>query len=171
MPDPAALAAPPPLPAPAAACPAAAGPVLPRLLASLGGIGFLRPAPGTWGSALVLPAVLGGPWLCLGLAVLLGLLGWWALHRLPAARTDPGWVVIDEGAGQSLALAALPLGAGLPGVGVAFLLFRLFDITKPGPVGWADRRHGPTGVMLDDIIAGALAGAIILALRWGGLLS
>ncbi|WP_159995377.1 phosphatidylglycerophosphatase A [Roseomonas sp. 18066] len=161
MSDPAVAVAPAPL---------AASPALPRLLASLGGIGFLRPAPGTWGSALVLPVVLGGPWACLGLALLLSLLGWWALTRLPAARADPGWVVIDEGAGQSLALAALPLGGGLAGVLLAFLLFRLFDITKPGPVGWADRRHGPTGVMLDDLIAGGMAAAVILALRLGGLL-
>ncbi|WP_083747832.1 phosphatidylglycerophosphatase A [Teichococcus deserti] len=162
MQDPAVAVAPAPL--------AAASPALPRLLASLGGVGFLRPAPGTWGSALVLPVVLGGPWACLGLALLLSLLGWWALARLPAARSDPGWVVIDEGAGQSLALAALPLGAGAPGLILAFLLFRLFDIIKPGPVGWADRRKGPTGVMLDDLFAGGLAAAVILALRFGGLL-
>ncbi|MBI0432530.1 phosphatidylglycerophosphatase A [Roseomonas sp. KE0001] len=143
---------------------------LPRLVVSLGGIGHLRPAPGTWGSAAVLPAVLLGPEACLILAALLGLLGWWVLERLPAARQDPSWVVIDEGAGQALALAALPAGAGAPGIILAFLLFRLFDITKPGPVGWADRRKGAAGVMLDDILAGALAGAIILALRAGGLL-
>ncbi|HWX49395.1 MAG TPA: phosphatidylglycerophosphatase A [Roseomonas sp.] len=141
---------------------------LPRLVASLGGVGFIRPAPGTWGSALALPAVVLGPDGCLVLAALLALLGWWALERLPEGRADPGWVVIDEGAGQSIALAALPLGAGAAGIILAFLLFRLFDITKPGPVGWADRQKGSTGVMLDDLIAGALAALLILALRlWG----
>ena len=46
----------------------------------------------------------------------------------------------------------------------AFVLFRLFDIWKPGPVGWADRRKGPTGVMLDDVVAGALAGLVVTLL-------
>ena len=141
---------------------------LPRLLASLGGIGHLRPAPGTWGSALVLPVALLGPEACLLLSAMLAILGWWALERLPDRNADPGWVVIDEGAGQSLALAALPLGAGVPGIAVAFLLFRLFDITKPGPVGWADRRKGSAGIMLDDIFAGAMAAALILVARLSG---
>lgn len=154
---------------PPALPPAALDTGLPRFLASMGGIGFLRPAPGTWGSALVLPAALLGPEACLALSALLTLLGWWALERLPGAKLDPGWVVVDEGAGQSLALAALPLGAGAPGIILAFLLFRLFDITKPGPVGWADRRKGTAGVMLDDVFAGAMAAAIILALRILGI--
>lgn len=141
---------------------------LPRLVASLGGVGFIRTAPGTWGSALALPVLMLGPDGCLVFAALLALIGWWALERLPEADADPQWVVIDEGAGQSLALAALPLGVGAGGIILAFLLFRLFDITKPGPVGWADRRKGSTGVMLDDLIAGALAALLILGARlWG----
>lgn len=137
------------------------------LVATLGGTGRLRPAPGTWGSALVLPAVLLGPAACLALALLLWGIGWWATRRLLGedSNADPSWVVVDEGAGQLLALAALPPGAGLGGLALAFLLFRLFDIAKPGPVGWADRQHGARGVMLDDMVAGALAAALILALR------
>jgi phosphatidylglycerophosphatase A len=142
---------------------------LPKLVASLGGVGLLRPAPGTWGSALVLPCVLLGPWWCLGLALLLTLAGLWALSRLADAAHDPGWVVVDEGAGQLLALAALPFGAGWLGVLLAFVLFRLFDILKPGPVGWADRQPGPLGVMLDDLLAGALAAAVLLAVRACGV--
>jgi len=46
----------------------------------------------------------------------------------------------------------------------AFVLFRLFDITKWGPIGWADRIHGPTGVMLDDVIAGIFAAICVGAL-------
>jgi phosphatidylglycerophosphatase A len=151
------------------AVPAAIPAGLPRLIGSMGGIGFLRPAPGTWGSLLVLPVALAGPEASLALGVVLSVLGWWALGRLPEARQDPGWVVVDEGAGQSIALAALPAAAGLTGVALAFLLFRAFDILKPGPVGWADRRKGATGVMLDDIIAGALAAALLLAARWMGV--
>lgn len=141
---------------------------IPRFIASMGGVGFLRPAPGTWGSVLVLPVALAGWEASLALGVLLSVLGWWALSRLPEARQDPGWVVVDEGAGQSIALAALP-AAGVTGVLLAFLLFRAFDILKPGPVGWADRRKGATGVMLDDIIAGALAAALLLAARAMGV--
>jgi phosphatidylglycerophosphatase A len=150
------------------AAPSAIPAGLPRFIASMGGVGFLRPAPGTWGSVLVLPVALAGWEASLALGVLLSVLGWWALGRLPEARQDPGWVVVDEGAGQSLALAALPV-AGIGGILLAFLLFRAFDILKPGPVGWADRRKGATGVMLDDIIAGALAAALLLAARAMGV--
>jgi phosphatidylglycerophosphatase A len=150
------------------AAPSAIPAGLPRFIASMGGVGFLRPAPGTWGSVLVLPVALAGWEASLALGVLLSVLGWWALGRLPEARQDPGWVVVDEGAGQSLALAALPV-AGVGGILLAFLLFRAFDILKPGPVGWADRRKGATGVMLDDIIAGALAAALLLAARAMGV--
>ncbi|WP_458096593.1 phosphatidylglycerophosphatase A family protein [Roseomonas sp. WA12] len=137
--------------------------------ASLFGIGFLRPAPGTWASALVLPAVLLGPWGCLVLGIGFSLLGILAVSRLPEAREDPGWVVVDEAAGQCLALAALPADAGAWWVLAAFALFRAADILKPGPIGWADRMEGSTGVMLDDILAGLLAGAVLLAARAGGL--
>jgi phosphatidylglycerophosphatase A len=46
----------------------------------------------------------------------------------------------------------------------SFIAFRLFDIWKPGPVGWADRKHGPLGVMLDDLIAGVMAAVVVVAL-------
>lgn len=136
-----------------------------RTIASLGGIGFLRPAPGTWGSLAVLPLAFLPPWVALLAALLFTGLGYWALTRLPEAAADPGWVVVDEAAGQSLALAA---ATGWIGVLLAFALFRLFDITKPGPVGWADRQKGAFGVMADDVIAGAMAALVILLLAsWG----
>ena len=90
--------------------------------------------------------------------------GAWAVH---AARIDgdPGWVVIDEFAGQWIAM--LGLGVVTPlGVAAAFVLFRFFDVTKLGPVGWADRRHGAFGVMADDVIAGGIAAAILWVVRW-----
>ena len=141
---------------------------LPRIVASLGGVGFLRPAPGTWGSAVVLPFVLGGPLLCLAAAAVLVLAGLWAVSRLREADDDPPWVVVDEGAGQLIALAAIGNDASLLQVAVAFLLFRGLDVTKPGPVGWADRQPGAWGVMLDDLVAGGLAAAILLALGAAG---
>ena len=137
-----------------------------RAIASLGGVGFLRPAPGTWGSLAVMPLALLPPWVALLAAFLFTGLGYWALTRLPETGADPGWVVIDEAAGQSLALAA---ATGWLGVLLAFALFRLFDITKPGPVGWADRQKGPFGVMADDVIAGAMAAAVLLLLALIGV--
>ena len=80
-------------------------------------------------------------------------------------------MVIDEVAGQWLALLVPAMGFWLrdvpmvwPGPVAAFLLFRLFDIWKPGPVGTADRRNDPAGVMLDDLIAGVFAGIVTVIL-------
>ncbi|PZW45595.1 phosphatidylglycerophosphatase A [Humitalea rosea] len=134
-------------------------------IAALGGVGHLRPAPGSWGSAVVLPIAWAGPGACLGLAVVLLIAGLWALRD---RRDDPGWVVVDEGAGQALALAALPALGGLallPWTLGAFALFRAFDILKPGPIGWVDRQTGAWGVMGDDILAGVFAGAAIILAR------
>lgn len=138
-----------------------------KAVATLGGIGLVRPAPGTWASAMVLPLAWLGPLPCLGLAALFLAAGFWAVRRLSreGAERDPGWVVVDEGAGQLLALAAIPAGAPGLWVVLAFLLFRIFDILKWGPVGWADRRKGSFWVMLDDLLAGAMAAGTILALR------
>jgi phosphatidylglycerophosphatase A len=116
---------------------------------------------------MVLPLAWLGPLACLGLAALLAVAGFWAVRRLAreGAERDPGWVVVDEGAGQLLVLAAVPAGAPWLWVVLAFLLFRIFDILKWGPVGWADRRKGTFWVMLDDMLAGAMAAGAVLALR------
>jgi phosphatidylglycerophosphatase A len=133
-------------------------------VATLGGAGRLRPAPGSWGSAVVLPCALLGPVACLVLAVALTAAGYWAGRRvLDDTTEDPGWFVADEGAGMLLTLAALP-GPSMAGVLLAFILFRAFDIAKPWPVSWADRQPGAFGVMLDDLLAGAIAAALLLAL-------
>ncbi len=80
------------------------------------------------------------------------------------ADADPGWVVIDEVAGQWITLLGLREPTPL-GLLAAFALFRTLDIAKPGPVGWADRRRGAVGVMADDVIAGGLGAALLWALR------
>ena len=138
---------------------------LARLIASAGGAGYVGIAPGTAGSLLALaagaallavdPAAL---WLAAPIATLGGA---WAIS---AARIqgDPGWVVIDEVAGQWIAMLPLPR-ASWPGLLAAFALFRLLDIAKPGPVGWADRQPGAFGIMADDVVAGALAAVALLA--------
>jgi phosphatidylglycerophosphatase A len=135
------------------------------LVATLGGVGRLRPGPGTWGSAAVLPFVLLGPLACLALALLLTAIGFWAAGRvLPARDADPSWFVADEGAGMLLTLAALPAATPV-GVLLAFALFRALDILKPPPVSWADAQPGAAGVMLDDLVAGAIAAAALLLLQ------
>lgn len=134
------------------------------LLATWFGIGRLPKAPGTWGSLAALPFAWiltewGGP-----IALVLGagavfLAGVWAAQQLEKADgiKDPGYIVIDEVAGQWLTLAAVPADPVLYGIG--FILFRIMDIAKPWPVNWLDRNvAGGLGVMLDDIGAGAYAG-------------
>jgi phosphatidylglycerophosphatase A len=140
------------------------------LIATWFGAGLIRGAPGTWGSLAALPCaaglhLLGGPWLLAGATGLAALAGIWASARYAAAlgSGDPGAVVIDEVAGQWLALLPLPLD--LWWYAAAFALFRLFDIAKPWPIGWLDRNvHGGLGIMADDLAAGLAAGALAAAL-------
>jgi len=137
------------------------------------GAGLLPWAPGTWGSLLALPfawalAAAGGAWLLLAAAALVFGLGLWAADRYMRAVGvhDPGAIVVDEVAGQWLTLAVAPLDplAYLAG----FLLFRVFDVLKPWPAGWLDRRVGGAfGVMIDDIAAAAYAGgALAVLVTW-----
>jgi phosphatidylglycerophosphatase A len=134
-------------------------------VATLCGAGLARHAPGSWGSAVVLPFVLLGPAVCLLLAGVMTIAAFWAAARvLYDEKEDPAWFVTDEGAGMLLALAGLQ-AASLPGVLLAFLLFRAFDIVKPWPVSWADRQPGATGVIVDDLIAGLMAALILLGFQ------
>ncbi|TBN41892.1 phosphatidylglycerophosphatase A [Paracoccus subflavus] len=144
------------------------------------GIGRLRPGPGTWGSAAaVLLAVLayqaGGALLIPLGAVLAALIGFWAVPQAlrMTSDEDPSEIVIDEVAGQWLAMSftVIPLwrhGISIldawPAFVVPFALFRLFDIWKPWLVGRADRQGGAVGVMMDDLWAGLFAGLGSVAL-------
>jgi phosphatidylglycerophosphatase A len=77
---------------------------------------------------------------------------------------DPQWIVIDEWAGLFIALFGLaPSQWGLALVG--FVAFRIFDATKVGPVGWAERLPREYGIMADDIVAGALAAGVVWGVR------
>jgi phosphatidylglycerophosphatase A len=140
---------------------------LPLRVATVGGIGRLKPAPGTWGSLVVLPAVLFGPLSALLLALLITIIGFYAVREVlrDTPNQDPGWIVVDEAAGMLIALAGLSLDASIWGVVIAFGLFRVFDIFKPWPISWADQQKGAFGVMLDDIVAGALAAAALMLAR------
>jgi phosphatidylglycerophosphatase A len=137
-----------------------------RLVASGGGTGLAPKAPGTVGSlaAVIIGAGLMQVPFALPIAVLLAVFGGlWAVRRV-GGDDDPGWIVVDEFAGQWITLLGLARVSPL-GLLAAFALFRLLDIAKPGPVGWADRQGGPAGVMADDIIAGAIAAGILWAVR------
>lgn len=154
---------------------------LAKQIATVGGVGLFPKAPGTVGSLAALPLAYLLHWVggfpLLALATVAAFFkGWWATAHYtaqPGASEDPSEVVIDEVVGQWIALWPLSFGlwhAGVaahvfpwPGWIAAFVFFRLFDIWKPGPVGWADRRGDPLGVMLDDVIAGLLA-AVVVAL-------
>lgn len=153
-----------------------------KAIATVAGIGFSPVAPGTVGSVAAIPLAWGLHWLgsfpmLLAATVIAGIAGVWATERYitqSGTSHDPSEVVIDEVVGQWIAL--WPLSWGLwtagspahvfpwPGWVAAFVFFRLFDIWKPGPVGWADRRGDALGVMLDDVIAGVLAAIVVTVL-------
>ena len=153
---------------------------LATIIGTVFGVGYIRPAPGTWGSLVALPwawllHILGGfPLLLLGVIAAF-LKGWWATSKMTEGSDDhdPSEIVIDEVVGQWIALLPLsyaawsndiPVHVMWPGWIAAFALFRLFDIWKPWIIGWADRRGDALGVMLDDVIAGVFAAIGVMAL-------
>ncbi|MDX1570031.1 MAG: phosphatidylglycerophosphatase A [Xanthomonadales bacterium] len=144
------------------------------LALTVGGLGFLRPGPGTWGSvppvlliaaliqagastvnmvtALVLVCVVFST-LCVGL-------GSYAEQRF--GRKDASEVVADETAGVCLPLfVAVGLGAAMTDLVLAFVLFRIFDISKPPPMRHLERIPGGWGVLIDDLMAGIYAAGVL----------
>lgn len=146
-------------------------------LATWFGAGMSPKAPGTVGTiasfVLWAPLVLLDTawWMRLAAVVVVFVVGVVVSDIVVRVRgEDPQLVVIDEVAGMGLTLVIAP--ASVVSLLVGFLLFRLLDITKPGPVGLADRRvKGGLGVMLDDMIAGALALGVLTALDAADVLS
>jgi len=150
-----------------------------RILATAGGVGYAPIAPGTFGSAVgvalfALLSALHPLLFALTIATLLAL-GTWAADRAEIlfGKKDDRRIVIDEVVGQLIALAPLLCFADRAGVtslallGAGFLLFRIFDIWKPGPIGWTERRFaGGAGVMLDDVAAGALVALLMTPLTF-----
>ncbi len=137
-------------------------------LATFFGTGYLRPGPGTWGSAAGLLLWLAVAYglhptrghLGLGTAIaalVLLLIGIPASTRVvqEAGAEDPGFVVLDEVVGQWIALIGATTRPGL--WLLAFVLFRFFDILKPPPARQFDRMHGGFGIMMDDVAAGVYA--------------
>jgi phosphatidylglycerophosphatase A len=132
------------------------------------GAGLLKPGPGTYGSiAAVLlwyaaahalhPATIAlaiGTMIAAIIVTLIGIPAATIVAR-ESGREDPGHVVIDEVAGQLIALIAIP--ADWQHAALSLLLFRLFDILKPPPIRQFERLPGGTGIMLDDVAAGIFA--------------
>ena len=138
-------------------------------IATLAGIGRLPIAPGSWGSLVTALAAFAifhylsiiYIFLLISVITLIGVRASGVYGRRQAVE-DPQDVVIDEVAGQMLALAFAPPHWAWYLAG--FALFRLFDITKPFPANWCDRNlKGGIGVMADDLVAGLYA-MILIAL-------
>ena len=143
----------------------------PRLVANIAtvfGVGRSPAAPGTAGSAVALPfayliALAGGRLTLLLAAILVLAIGSWACEIYAGAKgeVDPKECVIDEVAGQWITCAFAP--TALLWYIAAFILFRVFDIWKPWPIKWVERKvPGGLGIMADDVVA-ALMGSIIIA--------
>lgn len=138
------------------------------LVATVGGAGYARVAPGTVGSGVAVLLLWLVPFSRAGLVVFFAAVivaGTWAAQRAERILgvKDPGAIVIDEVAGMTLAVVTFPLTA--PVLGVGFVLFRLFDITKPFPARASQRIAGGAGVMLDDLVAGLYALGVLALLR------
>ena len=140
-------------------------------LATLGPIGYVRPAPGTIASLVALGTGYMIASFSLGVLVsailAIAILGIFAAERYGqrTGKKDASEVIIDEVAGQWIPLVIIPLE--VEWYVAAFLLFRFFDISKIGPVGHAENFTGGIGVMADDLVAGILAAVVL----WVGAIS
>ncbi|MGB8063820.1 MAG: phosphatidylglycerophosphatase A [Candidatus Sulfotelmatobacter sp.] len=155
------------------------GPLWATLLTTFFGIGRLRPGPGTWGSAAALllwyalahalPHAARTPTV-IGLALVVVLAGIPAATQVAraSASKDPQFIVIDEVAGQLIALIAVPLAWKTFLAG--FILFRAFDIVKPPPVRQLEKLPEGAGIVLDDVAAGIYALVVMQLLLHSGFL-
>lgn len=155
------------------------GPLWATLVATFFGAGRLHPGPGTWGSAsavllwAALAHVINPSYrtpVVIALAIFVTLIGIPAATQVARASgtIDPQFIVIDEVAGQLIALIAAPLTWKTFAAG--FILFRAFDIIKPPPVRQLERLPEGTGIVLDDVAAGIYALAVMQLLLHSGLL-
>lgn len=139
-------------------------------LATLGKVGMMPKAPGTWGSLFGIPVGLGMQWVALGRLPLIGVY-WttllfaalWIIHRAEKVLNthDDSRIVLDEVVGQAFIVAFLPMD--FFHVVAAFVTFRVFDIWKPGPIGWVDAHvPGAWGTLLDDVVAAFVSLPVII---------
>jgi phosphatidylglycerophosphatase A len=145
------------------------------LIATFFGVGYLPPGPGTWAAAATvllwwlaaraMPAAWQLP-VAIVVAVVVTLLGIApsTVVARESGQKDPGFVVIDEVAGQMIALAGCPLNWKYLLAG--FILFRSFDIVKPFPLRRLEKLPAGTGIMMDDVGAGLYALVLLQAFRY-----
>ena len=143
-----------------------------HLLAFGFGSGAASRAPGTWGSLAAIPLWLTIAWLPFAaywaVIVVAFVVGIWLCGKTATDLKvhDHGGIVWDEFVGMWIALALIP--DNIYGVLMAFALFRFFDVVKPWPISWIDRRApGGLGIMVDDVVAGFMALGCLFAIdRW-----
>ena len=141
------------------------------------GVGYLPLMPGTFGSLLAVGIFLLFAKIATGsllVAVVLVLIlvsavvGIWAGTRTEQllGRKDPGKIVVDEVAGQFMALFPITLFTtwSITAVIVSLILFRFFDIVKPYPANRLQDLKGGAGVMFDDLVAGVYAAVVVLVI-------
>ena len=129
------------------------------------GSGLIQPAPGTWGTLAAVPLYWAfmsiNSFGMLGLLILTSLMFLVGIYLCGKTATDVGThdhgaIVWDEFVGYFVSLIALP--PTILNITLAFILFRIFDIAKPWPIKWVDRKiHGGFGIMFDDVVAGIMA--------------
>lgn len=135
------------------------------------GSGLMPIAPGTWGTLAAIPLYLllmGSHWsIYLALTILAFILGVWVSDKVSKELGvhDYKGIVWDEVVGYLLTMFLAP--KGLIWMLLGFILFRIFDIWKPQPIGYVDQKvHGGLGIMLDDVLAAIPAWLIIQILAW-----
>jgi len=145
-----------------------------KALLTVFGAGYVPWAPGTAASGVailaywcILNGLGGGPALAVSAGLALAFSAVTVLWGGEAERTcgerDPGWIVSDEAAGQLVAVLGL---GGAPGLAFAFVGFRLFDITKPFPIGRLQKLPGGWGILVDDLAAGAVTVGLAHLVAW-----
>lgn len=142
-----------------------ASPVV-RYIVTFFGVGYMKPAPGTWGTLATLPLALAlnwlGPWWMMGAVAIITPLGIIAAenYQNQTGEHDRSEIVIDEVIGFLIAMTWLPITWQACVLG--FFLFRLLDIWKPFPIGYLDRKiPGGVGVVADDIVAGIVTNIVL----------
>lgn len=139
------------------------------------GCGLMQPAPGTWGTLGALPfgiflMMFGGIPALVIATLIVFIIGVWASNHFErmVREKDSGMIVIDEVVGVWIAM--IPAVLTSTSIALAFILFRFFDILKPWPISWLDKRiQGGMGVMVDDVLAGVFAALVMIGLRYVGL--
>lgn len=137
-----------------------------RLVAIGFGSGLVPRAPGTAGTLMAIPLVLLTAtlplWGYLILVTALFMMGVWVCHETTQylGVHDHPIIVWDEVVGYMIAMTGAPIT--WPTIVVGFVLFRVFDVLKPWPIGWLDRHAGGGfGVMIDDVMAGLYTAAVL----------